>query len=114
MHGNQEREGIPSPLRKGLDDSLLFVSFGFATLCCQLRALARLSRAVRQKRVPEWLCQDRTGLGVEMPAGPFGKGTSIPPKPGHFSLLYYNRGLFSGFLPQSILSTELKSHKTCR
>lgn len=86
----------------------------FTTLCCQLPALARLSRAVRQKYVPEWLCWDRTGLGVKMPAGQFGKGTSIPPKPGHFSLVCYNRDLCSGFLPQSILSTELKSLKTCR
>lgn len=117
LHAWKPGEGRnPKPLeeRSWWQPCYLFVGFGLATLCCQLRALARLSRAVGQEHVPEWLCQDRTGLSVKMPASQFGKGTSIPPKPGHFSLVCYNRGLCSGYLPQSILRTELKSHETCR
>lgn len=85
--------------------TLLFVDFGLITLCCQLRALERLSRAVRQECVPEWLCQDRTDLGVKMPAGQFGKGTSIPPKPE--SLL--SRVLQQGYLLR-ISATEHFKH----
>lgn len=114
MQGNQEKEGISSPLRKGLDDS---------PVICLLVLVLPLYAArweLWQDLAEQWdrsMCQNgcaRTWQAWVWECQQINLAKVPPSKPSHLSLVGNNMGLCSGFLPQSILSTELKSYKTCR